>query len=547
MKRIIIASKLVALFLLFFVSPAIAQNTESEQKIIKTLTEEFGLSQDRATTYLGYMKSGLRIKDNDSGIVFGPEIIQGDTLHTQAIRAQLEADAFDQEPSFNGGGFTEFRSWVMNHLVYPEVAWENGVMGRVSVSFVVDTDGTVTNVTAKGIDGSLEKEAIRVVSSSPKWEPGQRNGKPKQKKFYMSIRFDSSVPRESFERVPFQMVEQKPSFKGGDANCFVDWLTGRVCAPRKEGRIVLSFVVTHQGDVENVHVIQGLDPELDKEVVRLASNSPHWSPGLQKGKPVDVEYSSFPVDFRNASFKIPLIGTCWETREDASSLEEGAEIVRVYQFVSEAKYIRRDFIMYKQTSRGREIREMDAEYKKEYNYTTTHDRIRVWDNFGCHGDIDLSLVRNAEGSFLFAPKNTSYPDEHEEIRLKQIKEMPHEKHLSNPEDNRSSGIMIPPERQGTSYSEREVITFSTPLDVFNFLQSRVFKSSDGITLDITPYGVKANGRAITGAVKVTYIQRQQAIMKATSPSTGHTYTFIAYADRNCIVCDDDHTMYFGKK
>ena len=194
-----------------------------------------------------------------------------------------------------------------------------------------------------------------------------------------------------------------------------------------------------------------------------------------------------------------------------------------------------------------EVEELVEEYKKEYNYTTTHDRIRVWDNFGCHGDIDLSLVRNAEGSFLFAPKNTSYPDEHEEIRLKQIKEMPHEKHLSNPEDNRSSGIMIPPERQGTSYSEREVITFSTPLDVFNFLQSRVFKSSDGITLDITPYGVKANGRAITGAVKVTYIQRQQAIMKATSPATGHTYTFIAYADRNCIVCDDDHTMYFGKK
>ena len=95
--------------------------------------------------------------------------------------------------------------------------------------------------------------------------------------------------------------------------------------------------------------------------------------------------------------------------------------------------------------------------------------------------------------------------------------------------------------------KREIITFSTPMDVFNFLQSRVFKSSDGITLDISPYGVKADGRAITGAVQVTYIQRQQAIMKATSPATGHTYTFIAYADKNCIVCDDDHTMYFGKK
>ena len=96
-------------------------------------------------------------------------------------------------------------------------------------------------------------------------------------------------------------------------------------------------------------------------------------------------------------------------------------------------------------------------------------------------------------------------------------------------------------------NEREVITFSTSMDVFDFVQSRVFKSSDGITLDITPYGVTANGRAIAGAVQVTYIQQQQAIMKATSPATGHTYTFIAYADRNCIICKDDSSMYFGKK
>lgn len=112
------------------------------------------------------------------------------------------------------------------------------------------------------------------------------------------------------------------------------------------------------------------------------------------------------------------------------------------------------------------------------------------------------------------------------------------------------GVMIIPDDrspEGNRNTSETAVYFSTPLDVFNFLQSRVFKSSDGITLDISPYGVTANGRTIAGAVKVTYIQRQQAIMKATSPSTGHTYTFIAYADRNCIVCDDDHTMYFGKK
>lgn len=101
--------------------------------------------------------------------------------------------------------------------------------------------------------------------------------------------------------------------------------------------------------------------------------------------------------------------------------------------------------------------------------------------------------------------------------------------------------------QNTRSTEKEVITFRTPLDVFNFLSSRAFKSSDGITLAITPDGVKANSRPITAAVQVTYIRTQQAILNATSPYTGHTYTFIVYADKNCIVCRDDNTMYFGKK
>lgn len=100
--------------------------------------------------------------------------------------------------------------------------------------------------------------------------------------------------------------------------------------------------------------------------------------------------------------------------------------------------------------------------------------------------------------------------------------------------------------QNTRSTEKEVITFHTPLDVFNYLQSRSFKSSDGITLDIRPDGIKANSRPITAAVQVTYIRTQQAILNATSPYTGHKYTFIVYADKNCVVCHDDNTMYFGK-
>ena len=62
-----------------------------------------------------------------------------------------------------------------SRLVYPEIAKENGVQGRVTLQFTVEADGRVTNVKVlRGVDESLDKEAVRVVSSSPKWKPGKQ-------------------------------------------------------------------------------------------------------------------------------------------------------------------------------------------------------------------------------------------------------------------------------------------------------------------------------------------------------------------------------------
>ena len=62
-----------------------------------------------------------------------------------------------------------------SRLVYPEIAKENGVQGRVTLQFTVEKDGTVTKVKVlSGVDTSLDKEAVRVVSMSPKWKPGKQ-------------------------------------------------------------------------------------------------------------------------------------------------------------------------------------------------------------------------------------------------------------------------------------------------------------------------------------------------------------------------------------
>lgn len=85
----------------------------------------------------------------------------------------------EEMPSFQGGDLNKFRDYVQSTAVYPQVAQEAGIQGRVRVSFVVEKDGRVTNVKViSGVDPLLDREAVRVVQSSPRWEPGKQRGKP---------------------------------------------------------------------------------------------------------------------------------------------------------------------------------------------------------------------------------------------------------------------------------------------------------------------------------------------------------------------------------
>ena len=84
----------------------------------------------------------------------------------------------EEKPGFMGGDPNAFTKWVNSRLVYPEIAKENGVQGKVTLQFTVNTDGSVSNVKVlRGVDPSLDKEAVRIVSSSPKWTPGKQRDK----------------------------------------------------------------------------------------------------------------------------------------------------------------------------------------------------------------------------------------------------------------------------------------------------------------------------------------------------------------------------------
>lgn len=99
------------------------------------------------------------------------EEVKEEVVEEEAIAFQL----VEEKPSFNGGDANEFSKWVNSKLQYPEIAKENGVQGRVTLQFTVNPDGSVSNVKVlRGVDSSLDKEAVRVVSMSPKWKPGKQ-------------------------------------------------------------------------------------------------------------------------------------------------------------------------------------------------------------------------------------------------------------------------------------------------------------------------------------------------------------------------------------
>jgi len=92
-------------------------------------------------------------------------------------------------PEFPGGEI-ELRKYIGKSVKYPVIAQENGIQGRVYISFVVSKKGEVTEVkVARGVDPNLDKEAIRVVKAMPKWKPGKQRGKAVKVSYTVPINF----------------------------------------------------------------------------------------------------------------------------------------------------------------------------------------------------------------------------------------------------------------------------------------------------------------------------------------------------------------------
>ena len=99
-------------------------------------------------------------------------------------------EVVEQMPEFPDGGMAGLMQFLSKNIKYPTIAQENGTQGRVTVQFVVNKDGSIVDAKVlRGVDPYLDKEALRVIGTMPKWKPGMQRGKPVRVKYTVPVMF----------------------------------------------------------------------------------------------------------------------------------------------------------------------------------------------------------------------------------------------------------------------------------------------------------------------------------------------------------------------
>jgi len=181
-----------------------AKSVTAEEEIVPQTQQEQQQQQQPEVAPQQIISDVLKIVRNDVKVNDDLDLSMEDTKDAAPITIQTSApvkeETVEEEeiffvaedmPLFNGKEASlGFREYVGKNLKYPDVAAENGIQGTVYVQFVVEPSGAISNVKVlRGVDPALDKEAIRIVQSSPKWTPGKQRGKAVRVSFTFPIKF----------------------------------------------------------------------------------------------------------------------------------------------------------------------------------------------------------------------------------------------------------------------------------------------------------------------------------------------------------------------
>ncbi len=208
----------------------------------------------------------------------------------------------EKMPSFPGGD-AELLKYIATNIKYPKESQDNGEQGRVICSFIVGRDGSVNNPEVlRGVTPLLNEEAVRVINTMPRWNPGMQRGKAVAVKYTVPITFRLKSPVVETKEETLTVVDVMPQYPGGDRE-LLKFIAQSIKYPTDaqeagvQGRVICSFVVDKKGNIVEPKIIRGIDPSLDAEALRVIGMMPRWTPGRQDGKAVRVLYT-VPITFR---------------------------------------------------------------------------------------------------------------------------------------------------------------------------------------------------------------------------------------------------------
>lgn len=214
--------------------------------------------------------------------------------------SQFSRNNPDDYPTFQGKGLDSFRDWVMKRVTYPSEALAEMLEGWIMVKFTVGSDGSVGNVRYAGkASPVLGEEVVRVVKTSPKWEPAKNPAARVPYETSVTARF---LLPDKFKRIePQTNTDQMPQYPGGEAE-MLKFIAKNIKYPPDakeqniQGKVFVGFVINKEGKARNFRIIESVFPSLDLEAVRVLGLLKDFTPGYRDGKPVDVEYV-VPINF----------------------------------------------------------------------------------------------------------------------------------------------------------------------------------------------------------------------------------------------------------
>lgn len=263
------------------------------------------------------------------------------TVQTQTV-ARDSSPVFtyaEQMPEFPGGQ-NAFFEYLKNEIHYPPLAKEKNHQGTVYVQFIVEKDGSISNVKLmKGVKDApeLSEEAVRVIEAMPKWTPGRMRGIPVRVTITQPVKFvltkdspqspqkniapqeQASRPASAADSLPpmvksglvtdigdtqiYSYAEHLAEFPGGSP-AFEEYMRTNIQYPKeardkgRQGTVYVQFVVEKDGRISNAIAVRGVPdaPELSTEAVRVIMNMPKWKPATMKGKVIRVSVTQ-PVNF----------------------------------------------------------------------------------------------------------------------------------------------------------------------------------------------------------------------------------------------------------